>query len=173
MTPTLVPYRPEFLDPFVRWRHQATTVRYNPLRPLDFAQLKATLEREGSDLTFPSSAYRWFVELDGEVVGSISLKEISEMMRYAEIGYGFDEAVHGRGIGTAAVRLAVERIFAETHLRKLIAYVHVDNTASCRLLERLGFRREGLLREHYLIDGKPVDEAFYGLLRGELTRPEA
>ena len=52
-----------------------------------------------------------------------------------------------------------------TDLRKLLAMVHVDNIASCRLLERLGFQREGLLREHYLIEGEPVDEVLYGLLR--------
>ena len=61
----------------------------------------------------------------------------------------------------------MDRVFRETPLRKLFAYVHAQNTPSRRLLERLGFAQEGLLREHYLIDGAPADEAFYGLLRRE------
>ncbi|HEY4000208.1 MAG TPA: GNAT family protein [Candidatus Xenobia bacterium] len=165
----LVPYRPEYLEPFLRWRQQATTVRYNPVRDLDRAGLVAMLEGEGHDLSdYPMhTSYRWFVALDGEVMGSICLKDISIDMRYAEIGYSFGEAWHGRGLGTAAVRLALSRIWAQSTLRKLLAYVHVDNLASWRLLERLGFQREGLLREHFLIQGAPADEALYGLLRSE------
>jgi RimJ/RimL family protein N-acetyltransferase len=52
-----------------------------------------------------------------------------------------------------------------TPLRKLIAYVHEGNTPSRRVLEKTGFQAEGLLREHYLIDGMPVNEVIYGLLR--------
>jgi ribosomal-protein-alanine N-acetyltransferase len=48
-----------------------------------------------------------------------------------------------------------------------MAYVATDNTASWRLLERLGFCREGLLREHYVIQDRRVDEFVYGLLRPE------
>ena len=88
-------------------------------------------------------------------------------MNTAEIGYGVAEEHHRKGIGTNAVRLLVDKVFSETHLRKLFAHVHSGNTASCRLLERIGFKREGVLREHYLVNGMPVDEVFYGLLRRE------
>jgi len=61
----------------------------------------------------------------------------------------------------------VDKVFAETTLRKLIAMVHDQNQASCRVLEKLGFQEEGLLREHYVISGEARDEVLYGLLRRE------
>lgn len=137
-------------------------------------EIAAMLESEGSslaDLTKYAS-YRWFVGVGGEVVGSVSLKNISHSMGYAEIGYGIAEEHHGKGIGTAAARLLVSRIFQETWLRKLIALVHDKNHASRRVLEKLGFRQEGLLREHYLIRSRPVDEILYGLLKQDWLRLE-
>jgi len=133
------------------------------------AEIAKMLESEGSDLTDLKKyeSYRWFVGLDEDVVGNVSLKNISHGMGYAEIGYGIAEEYSNRGITTAAVKLLLDRVFSETILRKLIALVHDENQGSRRVLEKLGFREEGLLREHYLIAGQPVDEVFYGLLRHE------
>jgi ribosomal-protein-alanine N-acetyltransferase len=49
----------------------------------------------------------------------------------------------------------------------LLAYVHEENVASCRVLEKLGFQEEGLLREHYVINGAAANEILYGLLKRE------
>lgn len=153
----------------MEWRSQGLTVRHNPLQPLTKAELVNVLESEGSELSDPKkySSYRWFIQVGSEIVGTVSLKNISHSMGYAEIGYGVAEMHHGRGIATQAVRLLVSKIFEETTLRKLIAYVHDRNRASCRVLEKLGFQREGLLREHYIIAGKPVNEILYALLKSE------
>jgi RimJ/RimL family protein N-acetyltransferase len=109
----------------------------------------------------------FFARLDGRVAASCSLKNLSHMMSYGEIGYGVGAEFQGRGVGTAVVRAFVKKIFAETSMRRLFALVAEENEPSCRLLERIGFVREGLLREHYLIHGKPVNEVYYGLLRRE------
>jgi ribosomal-protein-alanine N-acetyltransferase len=61
-----------------------------------------------------------------------------------------------------------EDAFRQTPLRKLIAYVHEENTASTRVLEKAGYTREGLLREHYLVNGLPANEIIYGILRQEV-----
>jgi RimJ/RimL family protein N-acetyltransferase len=109
----------------------------------------------------------WFARYDGKIIGSASLSGINEMMQVAEIGYMVDEAFHGRGLGTIIGKTLVAKVFAETKLRKLLAYVHDKNLPSRRLLERIGFKKEGFLREHYLINGKPENEILYGLLRSE------
>ncbi|MDP2317073.1 MAG: GNAT family protein [Pseudomonadota bacterium] len=164
----LVPYSLEYLDAFARWRTQAATVRHNPLKSLSMPELQSMLEAECADLGGEGdTGYRWFVRVDGAVVGSVSLKNVNVQMAYAEIGYGLCESVHGRGVGTEAVRHLVDRAFGGTSLRRLVAYVHDQNEASCRLLARLGFAREGVLREHYVIGGQPADEVVYGLLRRE------
>jgi ribosomal-protein-alanine N-acetyltransferase len=165
----LLPYKSSFLDPFIEWRNQPLSVRHNPLKPMTTAEIAKMLEGEGSDLTHlkKHESYRWFVVLDSQVVGSVSLKNISHSMAYAEIGYGIAEAHHRRGIATAAVGLLVKKVFTETALRKLLAFVHDKNQASRRVLEKLRFNQEGLLREHYLINGKPENEILYALLKHE------
>lgn len=127
------------------------------------------LAKEGSDLSDLSrwESYRWFISTGTEVVGSVGLKNINQMMAFAEIGYGVTETLQGKGIATQAVSLMVEKIFKETQLRKLIAYVHDKNIASCRVLEKIGFQREGLLREHYIINGKPENEVLFAILKSE------
>lgn len=165
----LLAYQPAFLELFIEWRSQPLSVRHNPLKTMTKQEIAQMLESEGSELRElrKYESYRWFVGFESEVVGSISLKNISHSMGYAEIGYGIAESHHRRGIATAAVGLLVDKVFSETELRRLIAFVHDQNLASCRVLEKLGFQEEGLLREHYIINGEPKDEVVYGLLRRE------
>lgn len=165
----LLPYEPSFLQPFIEWRRQALSVRHNPLKAMSDDEIARMLEAQGSDLSrlAKHESFRWFVSADEQIVGAVSLKNISRSMGYGEIGYGVAESHHGKGIATAAVRLLVEKIFRETNLRRLLAYVHEENVASCRVLEKLGFQEEGLLREHYVILGTPVNEVLYGLLKRE------
>jgi RimJ/RimL family protein N-acetyltransferase len=166
---SLLPYEPAFLQAFIEWRNQPLSVRFNPLKAMSSEEIARKLENEGADLSRLErhESFSWFVSVDGQVVGSVSLKNISQSMAYGEIGYGIAESHHGKGIATAGVRLMVDKIFSESKLRRLIAYVHEENRASRRVLEKLGFQEEGLLREHYLINGVPVNEVLYGLLKRE------
>ena len=166
---SLVPYQPAFLEAFIEWRHQPLSIRFNPLRAMSNEEISKKLETDGADLSRleKHESFSWFVAADGQVVGTVSLKNISQSMAYGEIGYGIAESHHGKGIATAGVRLMIDKIFSESRLRRLIALVHEENHASRRVLEKLGFQEEGLLREHYLINGSPVNEVLYGLLKRE------
>jgi ribosomal-protein-alanine N-acetyltransferase len=165
----LVPYQPAFLDAFIHWREQPLSLRHNPLKTLTVADIKHMLESEGSDFSdfHKHKTFRWFIERDGEPVGSVSVKGISHQMNYADIGYGIAPEHHNRGIATEAVGLLIRNCFTETPLRKLLAYAHDENAASIRVLQKLGFTQEGLLREHYIINDKPVNELLFGLLKHE------
>jgi ribosomal-protein-alanine N-acetyltransferase len=165
----LLPYEPAFLEEFIEWRNQPLSVRHNPLKAMSVEEIAQMLSSEGAELAQLRAyeSYRWFISVDGQVVGAVSLKNISHSMGYGEIGYGLAESHHGKGIATAAVRLLVEKIFRETNLRRLLAYVHEENVASCRVLEKLGFQEEGLLRQHYVINGAAANEILYGLLKRE------
>jgi ribosomal-protein-alanine N-acetyltransferase len=165
----LVPYQSSFLEAFIAWRSEPLTVRHNPLQPMTATEVAKMLESAGSELSDLKKyeAYRWFVAVDADIVGSVSLKNISHTMGYAEIGYGIAQTHHRRGIATAAVGLLVDKVFTETSLRKLMAFVHDKNRPSCRVLEKLGFQEEGFLREHYVIHGRAENEILYGLLKSE------
>jgi [ribosomal protein S5]-alanine N-acetyltransferase len=165
----LIPYQPSFLDSFIEWRAQPVAIRHNPLQAMSKEGIANMLESEGSDLSQwrKYETYRWFVECDGATVGSVGLKNISHTMGYGEIGYGIGEAYQGKGIATSAVGLLVGMCFRESPLSKLLAYVHDTKLASCKVLQKLGFTQEGLLREHYIINGVPENELLFGLLKRE------
>lgn len=165
----LVPFDREMVGLIHRVRQQEPMLRYNPIVKIDEEEILARMSSESADLSEFSEKenFRWFAEYEDKIVGNVALTKINRMMGFAEIGYALDEKYYGKGIGTVLVSLAIEMIFAETPLRKITAYVHDENIASRRLLERLGFVREGLLRDHFIINGKLANEVFYGLLKDE------
>ncbi len=168
----LVPIRAEHAAAWREWREQPSSQRFNPLLHFSVEHLtRRILTSCTSDLADRTrSEYRWLVEFGGEHIGTVSIEQPSWRMGYAEIGYMMGEKYHGRGLGGRAVALFVEKLFGETDLHRLYASIAQDNVASRRLAERLGFVREGRLRQHYLIQDRRVDEIVYGLLRHEHQR---
>lgn len=174
LTARLAPPDPRHAAVVHGWRAQASHVRHNPLRPSTVADFEARLARAGhawADLEARlrgeagPDEFRWLVTVGDAVVGNVSVREIAPEHRRAELGYGLDEAWHGRGIALSAVRQLVDRVFAHTSMHKLVAVVDTTNTASIALCERLGFAREGVLRDHFFFDGRWADEAVYGVFR--------
>jgi RimJ/RimL family protein N-acetyltransferase len=82
-----------------------------------------------------------------------------------EVGYLLAPAARGRGVMGRALRLVVAWAFSELELVRVQAFASPDNLRSVRLLERLGFAREGLLRSYR---GAGEDRIAFGLLPGEL-----
>lgn len=155
-------------ETMLTWRQEETTKRFNPLDDLSLEEIRKIIAESGLNFSDRSqNGYRWIVEKGGIAIGQLSLKNVSWRMQHGEIGYTIAEAFQGKGFGKAAVKLLIELIFRETELTRLVAFVAQDNWASRRLLTGLGFREEGYLREHYLIQGRMVDEVYYGLLRRE------
>lgn len=101
------------------------------------------------------------------LVGWVTLYRIDRTHRRAEIGYLLDTALWGRGLGRRMVGLALGHAFDALALHKIEADVDPRNTASCRLLEALGFQREGLLRQRWRTGGELQDSAIYGLIADE------
>lgn len=112
----------------------------------------------------------WGITLkgDGTMIGMVGLGSWIKHDRRADVGYDLAQAYWGRGIGTEAVRAAVGFGFEHMNLNRIEAGTVADNIASVRLLEKLGFTREGTLREYSLEeDGSFHDEANYGILKRE------
>lgn len=113
------------------------------------------------------SFFQWAVagREDDALIGTCTLWQIDEANRRAEIGFVLGRAHWGQGLMTEALTTLFAFSFGELGLRRLEADVDPDNRSSIRLLERLGFRREGHLRERWLVDGQVADSLFYGLLQ--------
>jgi ribosomal-protein-alanine N-acetyltransferase len=105
------------------------------------------------------------IEVAGEAAGGIGVVPGRDVNSHSgEIGYWLGEPHWGQGIATAAVRGFVPWVAATFGLRRLFAEIFATNLASMRVLEKCGFEREGVLRQHALKDGRYVDQVVYGLL---------
>jgi RimJ/RimL family protein N-acetyltransferase len=83
------------------------------------------------------------------------------------LGYCYGERAWGRGYATEAARALLQWAFATLDLNRVQAETDTRNAASARVLEKLGFVREGMLREDCVVDGDVSDSWVYGLIRRE------
>ena len=99
------------------------------------------------------------------VVGTCTLFHMDRTHRRGEIGYALGEAAWGRGYMHEALSALLEYAFLQLGLHRLEADIDPRNHASIRAVERLGFVREGYLRERWQVGGEITDSLFLGLLR--------
>ena len=104
---------------------------------------------------------------DRRMIGTCTLHQIHLQNRRAEVGYALSSAFWGNGYLNEAMRTLIDHAFGAMHLHRLEADIDPRNEASAKSLERLGFTREGFLRERWIVDGELSDSALYGLLANE------
>lgn len=108
------------------------------------------------------------IEVDGGIAGGIGFTPGSDVERHAaELGYWLTPAASGRGIMTAVVRAYVPALFERFALLRVWSKVYAPNVASMRVLERCGFRREGLLRNAVIKHGEVLDAVLYARIPGD------
>ncbi|WGS52242.1 GNAT family N-acetyltransferase [Paraburkholderia sp. D15] len=167
-TPRLIlrPPRLDDADAFYEIWSDAQAMRYFSFAPMtDPEQARQRIARlvssseEGKDVVA-------IVELreTGEVLGNCDLFRLDDPCRRAEIGFSMKRRHWGHGFMSEAAGAVVAHAFGALQLRRLEADIDPRNTASARLLERLGFVREGLLRERWIVGDEVSDSALYGLL---------
>ncbi len=110
---------------------------------------------------------RLAVESDGTFLGWCSVSRWNPEFRSAALGYCYNEAAWGHGYGTEAARALLGWAFDAMDLNRVQAEADTRNAASGRVLEKLGFVREGTLREDCIVNGEVSDSWVYGLLRRE------
>lgn len=103
----------------------------------------------------------------GRVIGSCLLFHFDLPNGRAEIGYLLGREHWGAGYMQEAAAALVDYAFGTAGLRRLEAEIDPRNEASARLLERLGFIKEGHLRQRWNAKGEISDSGLYGLLRGD------
>lgn len=103
----------------------------------------------------------------GELVGTCTLFNFNAQCRRAELGYALHGDCWGRGYMHEALVALLGVGFDELGLNRVEADVDPRNAGSVKSLERLGFRREGLLRERWIVNGEVSDSGLYGLLARE------
>lgn len=103
----------------------------------------------------------------GRFIGWIGLQHWDHDNRSANLGYVFAEYAWGQGYATEAGRALLEWGFDVMDLNRVSAQTDTRNEASARVLTKLGFTLEEILRENVIVDGEVSDDATYSLLRRE------
>ena len=121
--------------------------------------------------------FQWGVERAGHgedgtgdahpVIGTCTLAEIDAEHSRAELGFMLARAEWGQGLATDAVRTVLAHAFEDLGLHRVEADIDPRNHGSIRVVTRLGFRREGLLRERWRAGEEWQSSEMYGLLENE------
>lgn len=140
-----------------------------PLRDLSGA---AELQEEIARLFAERTLFQWgLTERDSDaVVGTCTLAWLSAEHARAELGFVLAQDKWGRGYMGEALPALIDFAFNTLGLHRLEADADPRNDRSIRLLERLGFQREGYQRERYNVNGELQDAVLFGLLRDDWAR---
>lgn len=138
----------------------------NPETPLyrsslgPYVSMARTLRREARN----GLALPWVVTFGGHFAGQLTVGSIVwGSSRSAQVGYWIDEQYAGRGVIPTALALAMDHCFFVVGLHRVEATIRPENTASRRVVEKLGFREEGLRKRCLHIDGEWHDHICYAL----------
>ena len=144
-------------------------MRYWSTVPLPNQAAAAELQREIAEGNESEKMFKWGLALRDSniVIGTTTLFNLNLDNGRAELGYAMGRAYWGKGYMNEALKAFVSHAFEVMGLRRLEADVDPRNVASIRTLERLGFQREGFLRERWHVNGEIQDALFYGLLSRE------
>lgn len=104
---------------------------------------------------------------DNQLIGSIRLGPIDIDARESALGFGIDPEIWGRGYATEAAAAVISLGFSKLGLHRIFAYCDDENAASCRVLEKLGLRLEGHLRQHRFSLGTWRSSFIYAILEDE------
>lgn len=161
----LVPPTPEMLPTYIRWLADMDVTRYLALRePLSLAAEQDWFKRasESDDRVI------WAIMLGDKVIGTSGIEGIDWRNRRATTGVMIGEKEEwGKGYASEAHRLRTRYAFEELNLEKLKTWVYVENVASRRALEKVGYKQYGLARREMYREGRWHDAWLGELLRDE------
>ena len=168
---TIRRFRPADADDLYDYLSDPQIYRFEPGEPLDREQAS----RRAADMA--ASPDFWAVELRsmGKVIGQLYLKLIEPTEHLTcELGYILSPAYQRQGYGSEAAAALVRQALTTCGMHRVVACCNPENTASWKLLEKIGFRREGLLRQNIFFwrsaAGEPlwIDTYVYARLASEV-----
>jgi ribosomal-protein-alanine N-acetyltransferase len=150
-------------------RSDPKIMRYTSSVPLvSLDQAEAFIARETAGMAAGESLRLGLQRLeDDTLIGACILFHMNAQCRRAEVGYELRHDAWGRGYMHEALVALLRYGFTELQFNRVEADIDPRNVASARSLERLGFIREGLLRQRWIVDGEVSDSALYGLLHSD------
>ncbi|HEY8293457.1 MAG TPA: GNAT family protein [Thermomicrobiales bacterium] len=165
---TLRPFQPEDLPALRTWHDDAGVMQYwGDRHPILAAHaFEADLAPNGRFTQFAENGYFGICDESGRLIGRVEYEGFKLPERAAELSILIGEKeTWSKGYGSEAVTLLLEWLFNDRGAHRVWLVVFPENTRAQRAYEKVGFVREGTLRETWIVDGRWHDEHVYGMLR--------
>jgi ribosomal-protein-alanine N-acetyltransferase len=139
---------------------------YNPLHQVSRTEAEKMFENPHEEKSFIIE------KKDGSKIGFIGHFYVLHVAgKQLEIGYSLVPSERGKGYGTEATQLIVDYLFLSKDTKRIQAQTDPRNVASHKVLEKVGFKKEGTLRKSFFMRGEWVDSYIYSILREEWKEP--
>jgi RimJ/RimL family protein N-acetyltransferase len=162
-------FREDDVDAVHSWASDPEVVRFMSWGPNTRELTREFLQRKFAERT-GDPRRTWDLAVvrrdTGQVIGSVGLR-LDEQRQQAALGYCYHQDAWGHGFATEAAREMLRFGFEELGLHRIHASADTRNGASIRVLDKLGMRQEGRLREHVMMRGEWRDSYLYAVLRSE------
>lgn len=163
--------RPEDAVSIAAYQGLAEVARYVPWEPRSLARVEELIPRwiamDGTGEDSEGVQYAITRKADGALVGDCMIMFGDRAARQGEVGYLMNPVHQGQGYATEATRAMIGAAFEIGGLHRISARCDARNTASWRVMERLGMRREAHFREHAIFKGEWDEELIYAILEDE------
>jgi len=141
---------------------------YGNYEPIMEQMTKAEAEKRFTDTS--NKAYFLIQKKDGTNIGL--MVHFGQSSGAITIGYAIEPSEHGKGYGTEALLLIVDYLFLAKEIHRVHASTDPENKSSQRILEKVGFKKEGVSRKSSFVRGQWRDEYHYAILREEWKEPK-
>jgi RimJ/RimL family protein N-acetyltransferase len=160
----------EDLPLFVEWVNKPEVFgEYNPLHQMSKTEAEKMLENRDDVTVF-------FIEKkDGTKIGFIChfhVIHVGTGTKQVEVGYSLIPSERGKGYGTEALGIMVDYLFLSKDVMRIQAQTDQRNAASQKILEKVGFKKEGTLRRNFFMRGEWTDDCIYSIIREEWKEPK-
>ena len=147
--------------------HKRVFATWSQASPLEERTCRPMLNGKRVPPSIEVVTFSFAISGSDELAGRFAYFDVNTRNRSAEFGYMVNPKLRRQGIGTRMLNIAIMHLFSTTTLNKLYCQTAAFNTASIKLLERLNFHKDGVLREHHELDGELWDDYVYSVLRRE------
>ena len=158
----------EDLSLFAEWVNKPEFIgEYNPLRQLSRTEIEKSHEKS----SFEQGEFI-IEKKDGSKIGYVwYFTTVHPAMKLVEIGYFMVPSETGKGYCSEAAKIIVDYLFLSKDIVRIQAHTDLRNVASQKVLEKVGFRKEGTIRKSIFIRGEWRDAYLYSILREDWKEP--
>jgi RimJ/RimL family protein N-acetyltransferase len=158
-------------DSMFRYRSDADTNKYLSLVPQSVEDIATFISKTSFDINVPGTWFQFVIieQASNILIGDVGIHflDTDSENRQVEIGYTLDKDFRGKGYATEALKTIIDYLINSLNKHRIVASIDPVNTASIKLIERLGFRKEGHFIESIFFHGKWVDDLVYAVLAKE------